>query len=127
MSARAGLAALLASTAACSGDLSARPAARDAVSPIPRTTQSIAAGAVLYRDHCERCHGPTGLGNGPDALQVETGVGNLVERAAVLRPGSIAWKIQNGWNSMPAFPQLGEVEVWQLVHFVQTLAPGGGD
>jgi mono/diheme cytochrome c family protein len=26
-----------------------------------------ADGAILYRDHCARCHGPQGRGNGPDA------------------------------------------------------------
>ncbi|HSD11664.1 MAG TPA: c-type cytochrome, partial [Candidatus Binatia bacterium] len=36
-------------------------------SPIPRVA-AIDKGRALYMAHCSRCHGPTGIGGGPDAV-----------------------------------------------------------
>jgi hypothetical protein len=36
-------------------------------SPIPRTA-AIDKGRALYMAECSRCHGPTGIGDGPDAV-----------------------------------------------------------
>jgi len=108
----------------CSGDLAARLEARDQPNPIPYGAQSLTRGRALFLEHCERCHGPRGLGDGPDAATLEGGVGNLAERGAALREGSIAYKIAHGQERMPAFrDSLAQDEIWDLTNYVRSLAP----
>jgi len=117
------LVAVAAGGLACSGDLAARLEARDRANPIAYGPPSIERGRALYALHCERCHGPRGLGDGPDAAALEGGAGNLAERGAVLRDGSIAYKIEHGQNLMPPFAQeLDANQIWDLTNYVKSLS-----
>jgi len=110
----------------CSGDLAARLEAREQQNPIPYGPESLARGRALYGEHCQRCHGPTGRGDGPDAAALEGGAGNLAERGAILREGSIAYKSRHGQERMPAFrDSLSRDEIWDLTNYVKSLPPEG--
>src|SRR5579862_9533798 len=43
------------------------PNAEEQKNPVAGDPKAIAAGKELYTKNCKRCHGPGGLGDGPDA------------------------------------------------------------
>jgi mono/diheme cytochrome c family protein len=86
----------------------------------------IAAGMDVYKDKCARCHGPGGLGDGPDAdpeVQAEMDLTNP-KRAERNPEGVVFYKVWNGRrrSKMPAFSkELTEDQVWAVVAYTQTL------
>jgi len=107
----------------CGGDMAARLEARKRENPIPYGVSSIRRGQALYAAQCEFCHGRTGAGDGPGALAIEGGVGDLVERGALLKPGSVAYKIEHGVGAMPAFGgMLTSDQIWDLTNYVRSLS-----
>ena len=118
-------AAPAAETAAPPPDISPFPDdARYERNPIPPTPASIKAGGVLYQMHCERCHGPGGRGNGPEALRLQPPPANLRALAGRVPDGYLAQVIAVGGGEMPAYREtLSERELWDVVNFLQTLRP----
>jgi mono/diheme cytochrome c family protein len=93
--------------------------------PVAPTEAVLAQGRRLYESRCQRCHGPAGRGNGPDA-DPHHPPGNLTDPARTGRnpDGVIFYKVWNGRQSpkMPAFKtELTPDEVWAIVHHVKTL------
>ena len=82
------------------------------------------AGAVLFEEHCEECHGTGALGGkkAPSLRAPE------VQNAA---PGAIFWILTNGVvrKKMPVWSKLPEPQRWQLVSYIQSLgiAESAGD
>ena len=100
------------------------PGAPDEKNPIAVSDKVIAAGKQIYGSKCQRCHGPGGLGDGPDA-DPDHRPDNLTDnsRAARNPDGVMFYKIWNGRKKpkMPAFnTELSKDEVWTVVHFVKT-------
>jgi mono/diheme cytochrome c family protein len=102
--------------------------ARDAgalPNPVPLTPAILAKGQELYKSKCQRCHGPGGQGNGPDAERDDP-PGDLTDgsRASRNPDGVMFYKIWNGRSKpkMPAFKtDISRDDVWTVVHFVKTL------
>ena len=95
------------------------------VNPITASPEVIAAGQRLYRSKCQRCHGPAGRGDGPEA-DPDRPPQDLTDPARATRnpDGVLFYKIWNGRRrpKMPAFSaDLTRDEAWTLVHFVKTL------
>ena len=92
--------------------------------PLNADEKTLTEGKALYKAKCARCHGPAGLGDGPDGdpeLEI-----NLTEpkRAARNGDGVVYYKILNGRGrpKMPAFKdELTEQQIWAVVTYVQTL------
>jgi len=63
-------------------------------SPIPRTA-AIDKGRALYMAECSRCHGPTGIGDGPDAVFMRNQPADL-RRGDVLDSYSTAKPLPGG-------------------------------
>ena len=97
------------------------------------SAESLATGAKLFAEHCARCHGVSGWGDGPEAegtskVRVQdlgdpvwqSNVSNDRLRAAILRGGPGVRKSAH----MPAFPQLGRSrqELDGLVAHVRAMA-----
>jgi len=102
------------------------PEAKQERNPIAVTPQVLAAGRALYEKNCERCHGPKGVGDGPDADPEHMAEMDLTNprRAARNPDGVVFYKIWNGRRKpkMPAFrTELTREQVWTLVAYVQTL------
>jgi mono/diheme cytochrome c family protein len=76
------------------------------VSPLPQSADVVAKGQKIYKSKCERCHGTTGKGNGPDAERDDP-PGDLTDpkRASRNPDGVMFYKIWNGRSDpkMPAF------------------------
>ena len=105
------------------GHWTAPPEASKRVSPIPSDDKSINRGKRLFQTHCSICHGPQGKATGPAAARLNTKPPNLVKMAGHHTDGDIAWKIENGRGSMPAWKdRLKEIEIWDLTNFIQTLS-----
>jgi mono/diheme cytochrome c family protein len=86
--------------------------------PIHPSPQALDASRILYGDHCERCHGKTGKGDGPDATKFSTSPRDLSDssRMNAQSDGELFYKISEGRRPMPEFKtKLTEEQRWQLV------------
>jgi thiosulfate dehydrogenase len=80
---------------------------------------NLAAGALVYREHCAVCHGlleqkPTAIAAGmfPRPPKLLEGKGVTDDE-----PGESYWKVENGirLTGMPGFrPRLSETQMWQV-------------
>jgi hypothetical protein len=94
-----------------------------ATSPIPATDDNLNAGASLYEDKCEVCHGtadqPSAVGRSlfPTAPQFWVLHKNGEMDVADDPLGETYWKIKNGirLSGMPAYGKsLSETQLWQV-------------
>ena len=95
-------------------------------SPLTVDDKVLAIGKKVYSDKCQKCHGPKGLGDGPDADPDHAEDMNLTnpKRAERNSDGIVFYKVLNGRRSpkMPAFKdQLSTEQIWSVVAYVQTL------
>ena len=103
------------------------PSEADTVkSPLTVDDKVLAKGKAVFKDKCERCHGPAGLGDGPDADPDAMGDMDLTvaKRAARNTDGVVFYKVMNGRRKpkMPAFKEeLSEEQVWSVVAYAQSL------
>ncbi len=85
--------------------------------PMAGDRTAIAAGARLFGQVCQACHGAEGRGDRAPALA-----------AGVFRHGSTAgeifFNIRNGFRGtqMPGFTQFSSDQIWQLVSYIRSLA-----
>ena len=91
---------------------------RTKANPMAKEKDAVAAGKVLFEQHCAECHGETALGT----KKVPSLRANEVQEAP---PGSIFWILTNGIvrKGMPVWSKLPEPQRWQLVTFIQSLGP----
>jgi len=98
--------------------------------PVPYTVESVTQGKDLFEQHCQKCHGYWGEGNGVVGLSLNKKPANLLRIAGKKAEGEFAWKIAEGRGEMPAFKKtLSEDEIWHIVNFVESLEneQGSGD
>jgi mono/diheme cytochrome c family protein len=99
--------------------------AEEKKNPHPVDDKLLAAGQAVYKDKCLRCHGPGGLGDGPDADPDAMDMNlTLPERAERNPDGVMFYKVWNGRKrpKMPAFnTELTEDQVWAVVAYTQSL------
>ena len=102
------------------------PDAAEKKSPLTADDKILAAGKAVFTDKCKRCHGPSGLGDGPDAdPDSRQDMDLTVAKRADRNPdGVVFYKVMNGRKKpkMPAFKEeLNEQQVWEVVAYVQSL------
>jgi mono/diheme cytochrome c family protein len=92
--------------------------------PVVNNESSLAAGRKIYLKRCLACHGKTGYGDGPDA--VDLGIHPAKLSDPVMRAetdGELFWKITVGKKPMPNYgTRLSPVERWNVINYVRTLA-----
>ena len=93
--------------------------------PVAVNAQVIAKGKDIYKSKCQKCHGPSGKGDGPDA-DLKHKPGNFTDSSRASRnpDGVMFYKIWNGRKSpkMPALKgEISQDEVWTVIHYVKTL------
>ena len=95
-------------------------------SPLASSAEILKKGESLYKSNCAGCHGPTGLGDGPNVDKKDR-----AHRPANLtisrNPEGVAfYKIWNGRKDpdMPAFKsRMTKDEAWSVVAYVISLRP----
>jgi len=102
------------------------PDAANEKNPFAGDEKAIASGKELYGKQCQRCHGPGGLGDGPDAdPDAMMDMDLTVARRAARNPDGVVFhKVWNGRKKpkMPAFKdEITKDQAWQIVSYVQTL------
>ncbi len=90
--------------------------------PIKADAASIAAGRIVFFKECLTCHGETGIGDGPQAKDLEIQVGNLRYDIANQVDGELYFKISKGNKPMPEFIKtLKPAQRWNVINFIRTL------
>ena len=84
--------------------------------PLQDDPEAIAAGRILFEDHCQECHGASGESgkHGPNLRVPE------VQNAT---PGTLFWLLSGGVvrKGMPVWSKLPEAQRWQLVRYLKSL------
>jgi mono/diheme cytochrome c family protein len=92
--------------------------------PVPPSPDSISAGQKIYLKRCAACHGKTGNGDGPDA--VDLGIHPAKHSDPRMREesdGALFWKITTGKKPMPNYGRrLSETDRWNVINYLRTLA-----
>ena len=102
------------------------PTAKEEKNPLPVNEAMMAAGKKLFAQKCQRCHGPEGKGDGPDADSDHIDHMDLTnpKNAANNPDGVVFYKIWHGRSEprMPPFEdQLTKEQAWALVAYAQSL------
>ena len=100
--------------------------AADTKSPLTVDDKVLAIGKKVFSDKCQKCHGPKGLGDGPDADPDHAEDMNLTnpKRAERNSDGVVFYKVMNGRRNpkMPSFKdELSKEQVWSVVAYAQSL------
>jgi mono/diheme cytochrome c family protein len=93
--------------------------------PLTSSPDLVAKGKTLFGKKCERCHGKSGKGDGPDA-DADEPPDDLTDASRASRnpDGVMFYKVWNGRKSpkMPAFKtELSKEDVWTVVTYAKTL------
>ncbi len=103
-----------------------------APSPTPLATPTafdLEAGKAIYEAKCLACHGPTGMGDGPQAEALGVPVAALGDPAVASQATLEDWflVVTNGRLDamMPPFTSLTDQQRWDVVAYAMTLHQGG--
>jgi mono/diheme cytochrome c family protein len=102
------------------------PEADSTKNPLPVDAKLLATGKSIFKDKCQKCHGASGKGDGPDAdpdAQEDMDL-TRADRAAKNPEGVMFFKAWNGRKKpkMPAFKdELTKEQIWAVVAYAQTL------
>ena len=90
--------------------------ARNRPNPLHNDPDAVAAGALLFEQHCSECHGDVAEGT-------RKGPSLLVPEVQTAPPGAIFWLLTNGVvrKRMPVWSKLPEPQRWQLVRYIKSL------
>jgi len=91
----------------------------------PDQTPNLANGAAIYAEKCAACHGETGMGDGPQGIQLGVTVTayGLPEIARAASPAQWYEVVTRGRMDrfMPPFASLNDQERWDVVAYITTL------
>lgn len=102
------------------------PAAYQSLSnPLAADTANLAAGAALYVEHCESCHGVAGNGESEAGAELDPPAPELKSMMGMpmITDGYLMWTLSDGGeplqSAMPAFKDvLSDNERWQIIHYM---------
>jgi mono/diheme cytochrome c family protein len=102
------------------------PEAETTKNPLTVDAKLLATGKSIFKEKCQKCHGPNGKGDGPDADPDAQDDMDLTRanRASKNPDGVIFFKAWNGRKKpkMPAVKDdLTKEQLWAVVAYVQTL------
>ena len=109
----------------------APPEIYDKVNPLTSSMDNILTGKALYEEKakpmaCKLCHGMKGNGRGGMSMGVHPQPRNFTCEKTIndVPDGQLFWIIQNGspGTGMPAFEDLEDEKIWQLIIYIRKLA-----
>ncbi len=85
--------------------------------PLAGKSSAIAAGALVYHEHCQQCHKANAQGDGHKRPSLH----NEDIRAA--SDGDIEWFLRQGdlGHGMPSWSSLPEAQRWQLIAWLRSI------
>lgn len=85
--------------------------------PLATRSDSVAAGALVYREHCEQCHKSDAMGDGHKKPPLRS------DHIRSLTDGDIEWFLRQGdlGHGMPSWSSLPEAQRWQLVAYLRSI------
>jgi mono/diheme cytochrome c family protein len=102
------------------------PEADTTKNPLTVDAKLLATGKAIFKDKCQKCHGASGKGDGPDAdpdAQEDMDL-TRADRAAKNSEGVMFYKVFNG-RKKPKMPaqkdELTKDQIWSVVAYAQTL------
>lgn len=90
----------------------------------PLGAQAAAAGAEVFKNNCEVCHGPQGHGDGPAGQSLDPQPKNLPELAASVGDDYLFWRVSTGKDGAAMVGWKGVLtaeQIWQVVAFIRAL------
>jgi mono/diheme cytochrome c family protein len=122
----AAIAARQGAPAKSAGGWTLPPEAETTKNPLPVDAKLLATGKAIFKDKCQKCHGASGKGDGPDAdpdAQEDMDL-TRADRAAKNAEGVMFFKVFNG-RKKPKMPaqkdELTKEQIWSVVAYAQTL------
>lgn len=93
---------------------------RKQMDPYIGDMHAVAAGKILFAEHCAQCHGADALGRRGPSLRSER-----IEHAP---DGELEWILKNGYirRGMPSWSRLPEPERWQIIAYLRSLPATAG-
>jgi mono/diheme cytochrome c family protein len=85
--------------------------------PLAARTDSAAAGAIVYREHCAQCHKADAMGDGRKKPSLRT------DRVRTATDGDLEWFLRQGdlAHGMPSWSSLPEAQRWQLIAYLRSI------
>lgn len=96
--------------------------AQKAKNPIPKNSENINIGKMIYGKHCKSCHGKNGKGDGTKAAELETFPGDFTTAEFKEQTdGTLHYKTAEGRDDMPSFKKkLSDDDIWAVVHYLRS-------
>lgn len=90
----------------------------------PQTPPSPEHGQLVYAEHCQICHGASGVGDGPAAASLLPPPSDLTLHARWHADPQLSWFVSNGvaGTAMPGFADLPEPDRSDVVSYLHVLA-----
>ena len=87
------------------------------LNPLAGSPEAIAAGALVYREHCQQCHKANAQGDGHQRPALRS------ERIRSASDGDIEWFLRQGdlAHGMPSWSSLPQAQRWQLVAYLRSI------
>ena len=85
--------------------------------PFQGRPEAVSAGALLYRDHCQQCHGADAQGDG----RKKPSLHNPSVKSA--SDGDLEWFLRQGdlRHGMPSWSGLPQAQRWQIIAYLRSL------
>lgn len=92
--------------------------------PVSASQSSLATGQKIYLKRCVACHGKTGNGDGPNAVDLGIHPAKISDpRLREEKDGALFWKITVGKKPMPNYgTRLSATDRWNVINYLRTLA-----
>ena len=100
--------------------------------PLEATPENLKKGKMLYQVRskpmpCKLCHGVSGDGRGPMSRRFDPPPRDFTCDKTIkgVPDGQLFWIIKNGspGTGMPAFKNLQDTQIWQIVHYIREMVP----
>jgi mono/diheme cytochrome c family protein len=90
------------------------------INPLAGHPDAVAAGNLLYRDHCAQCHRDDALGDQKVHPSLRT------DRVRKATDGDLEWFLRQGdlRRGMPSWSSLPQAQRWQIIVYLRSLSAG---